>query len=228
MRSEVFSAAAVLLALAPLAATPAAADGPTLEQVLARIEARGREIVDFRARFRQEKTIYVLDKPLVSTGRVLFQRAGRLRWETESPEPSSLVIDEKGMKVYLPKLGQLEVYDLPGKDALGAIMPLFGQSAADLGRMYQAELRAPGAASEIVLALTPNNERVRRAVARIEVALDEKTLLPRRLAYFDPNGDEARTTFEAVEPNVGLGDGDMTIAVPAGTVVKKPLGGLPF
>ena len=37
-----------------------------------------------------------------------------------------------------------------------------------------------------------------------------------------------RTTFEAVEPNVGLSDADMTLVVPAGTVVKKPLGGLAF
>ena len=219
--------ATIAFAVLALAAVAAAADPTPLDQALARIEARGAEIRDFRARFRQEKSVYLLDRPLVSSGKVLFRRPGSLRWETEAPEPSILVIDEKGMQVYLPRLKQVEVYDLPGKDALGAILPLFGQSTADLRRMYEVELK-PGAADEIVLALVPKSDRVRRAVARIEVALDKEKLLPRRLVYADPNGDEARTTFTDVEPNVGLGEADTRLDVPAGTEVKKPLGGLPF
>jgi outer membrane lipoprotein carrier protein len=227
MRSVRSGWIALAAGLAALVAAAARADGPKLDEILARIEERGREIMDFRARFRQEKTIYVLEKPLVSQGTVLFRRPGALRWETDAPEPSTLVIDETGMKVYLPRLKQLEVYDLPGKEALGALMPLFGQSAADLGRMYEVSLGS-GAKDEVILELVPRSERVRRVVARIEVALAAGTLLPRRLATLDANGDAATTTFESVEPNVGLTQADMTLVVPPGTTVKKPLGGLPF
>lgn len=213
--------------LAALAALARAGEGPTLDQVLARIEARAAEVRDFRARFRQEKSVYLLDKPIVSSGRVLYLRPGRLRWETDAPERSVLAIDEGEMRVYYPKLGQVEVYALPGKEAMGAILPLFGQAAADLRRMYEVSLgRATD--EEIALALFPRSERVKRVVSRIEVVLDAKTLLPRRLTYADPNGDEAVTTFEAVEPNVGLAEKDMALEIPPGTAVKKPLGGLPF
>lgn len=217
---------ALLLGLS--AALALRAEESALATVLARIEARSAEIHDFRARFRQEKSIYLLDRPIVSSGTVRFRRPGALRWETDAPERSVLVIDEKGMKVWLPGRKELEVYDLPGKDALGAILPLFGQSARDLARMYEVAL-GQGGTGEVVLVLVPRSERVRRAVARIEVALDAETLLPRRLVYADPNGDEARTTFEDVEINVGLGDADLALPpMPAGTETKKPLGGFPF
>jgi outer membrane lipoprotein-sorting protein len=209
-----------LLLLAPLAL---AGD---LEDALARIAEKGKSVQNFRALFRQTKSVYLLDEPLRSEGRILY-RPGRLRWETTAPEASVLVIDEAGMKVYLPKLRQLEVYDFPGREALGAILPLFGQSVEDLRRSYEVSLKT-GDPALFVLDLVPKSERMRRAVARLEVAIDRASLLPNRLVTEDPSGDKSETTFEHVEPNVDISESDFELKVPPGTAVKKPLGGLPF
>jgi outer membrane lipoprotein carrier protein len=219
--------AVLALLLAVFAAASRAADETALAALLARLETKGKSVEDFRARFKQEKTVYVLDEPIRSEGRILYKRPLRLRWETTKPEPSTLTIDEAGMRVYEPGLKQVEVYEFPGKQALGAILPLFGQSTEDLKRAYDVSL-APEEAGFVKLALVPKNERMKRMVARIEVGLDPETLLPKRLVTQDPNGDASTTTFEDVQPNVGLKDADFELALPAGTQTKKPLGGLPF
>jgi outer membrane lipoprotein-sorting protein len=221
-------------AATPSAPTPGAAPAldAAVETVLREIEERGRTVADFRARFRQEKQVYILDAPIRSSGRILY-RPGRLRWETETPAPSTLVIDDAGMRVHLPSLSQVEVYEFSGKDALGAILPLFGQSADDLRRAYDAALLSgaeagPDAAEVHALRLVPRSDRVRRVIARIDVVIDRATLLPRRLVYLDPTGDAATTTFETFETGVGLTERDFEIALPPGTRTKRPLGGLPF
>jgi outer membrane lipoprotein carrier protein len=209
------------------AAQTRTADPSPLDDVLARLEAKGKSVTDFRARFTQEKKVYLLDEPLRSEGRILYKQPGLLRWETMSPEPSTLVIDEEGMKIWEPALDQVEVYEFSGKDALGAILPLFGQSSAELRRGYDVAL-GPPEAGLVTLALVPKPERMRRVIARIDVSLDAETLLPRRLVTHDPNGDTSTTAFASVEPNVGLDAADLKLEIPAGAQVKKPLGGLPF
>lgn len=221
-------AALVCVIAALTVASGVSADGPSLDDVLAKLEAKGKTVKDFRARFRQEKTVYVLDEPLRSEGTLAYLAPGRLRWETTKPEASTLVIDDAGMKVYMPKLKQLEVYDFSGKDALGAILPLFGQSVADLRRGYEVSLAPDAPAGAYALLLAPKNERVRRAIAKLRVEVDRETLLPRKLSYEDPNGDTSTTWFEDVRPNVGLKEADFVLNVPEGTKVKRPLGGLPF
>jgi outer membrane lipoprotein-sorting protein len=201
---------------------------PALDDVLRDIEAKGRDVADFRARFRQEKSVYLLDEPLRSEGTILYKREpALLRWETTSPERSTLVIDGSGMKVHMPGVKQLEVYEFSGKDAFGAILPLFGQGTEDLRRSYEVTL-ATGTADVHTLELVPRAERLRRVISKLEVSIDKKTLLPRRLAYHDPNGDVSTTVFESVEPNVGLSEKDFKLDVPEGTKTVKPLRGLPF
>ena len=217
-----------LLSLAILAVAAIALAGDPLEDALRAIEEKGKTVRSFRARFKQEKTVYLLDEPLRSEGRILYARPGRLRWDTERPRPSTLLIDEKGMRIYLPELRQLEVYEFPGKEALGAILPLFGQSVEELRRLYDVSLKAGGDPALHTLVLVPRAERMRRAVARIEVGIEKETLLPRSLRVDDPAGDHSLTVFEKVEPDVEIPESELRLDVPEGTVVKKPLGGLPF
>ncbi len=225
--SRRLAALAAALALCLAVAAAAARAGDPLDDVLARIEAKAKTVRDFRARFTQEKTVYILDAPLRSEGTIAYKAPGKLRFETTRPAPSTLVIDESGLKLHIPKLNQLEVFDFPAKDALGVILPLFGQSTADLRRGYEVTL-ATATADVHALDLVPRSERVRRAISRIRVEIDRATLLPRRLATEDPNGDTTSTTFTEVNPNVNVEDAEFVLKTPPGTAVKKPLGGLPF
>ena len=56
------------------------------------IADRLAESVRIRSEFYQEKTVRILRKPLVSTGRMIYQRDLGLFWNVEQPFPSSMVI----------------------------------------------------------------------------------------------------------------------------------------
>ena len=65
-----------------------------------------RKITGLEARFTQQKTLAILDKPLVSTGRFYYQSPRSLRWEYEHPVPSVLLMREGTIKRYLKENGE--------------------------------------------------------------------------------------------------------------------------
>lgn len=63
-------------------------------------EASNR-ITSIEAQFVQKKTLPILAKPFVSSGRFFYQPPGSLRWEYERPVRSVLMMHEGGVKRYL-------------------------------------------------------------------------------------------------------------------------------
>ena len=63
-------------------------------------EASNR-IASIEARFVQRKTLPILAKPFVSSGRFFYQPPGSLRWEYERPVRSVLLMYEGKVKRYL-------------------------------------------------------------------------------------------------------------------------------
>ncbi len=64
-----------------------------------------RTITSVEARFTQKKTLPILAKPFVSSGRFSFQKPGSLRWEYDRPVKSVLLMHGGAVKRYLGDKG---------------------------------------------------------------------------------------------------------------------------
>jgi outer membrane lipoprotein-sorting protein len=74
-------------------------------------EARVKTLTSFTCRFRQEKKVSFMRRPLVSSGTMAY-RDRRLLWKTEKPSPGFLSVDANEVRIYTPEFKTLEIVSL--------------------------------------------------------------------------------------------------------------------
>ena len=186
-------------------AAPAAADDG-LERLLARLEHASAQVESLRAEFTQRSRIKLFRKELRSSGRLLYQRPRRVRWEYLEPDPSTLVLDGDQASMR-SGAAPPQLLDLARDPALRAV---FDQLALWLGggslraaRTAYA-LSAGGSDEQPTLTLTPlPGTPAASTFARIELRFDPRLLL-RAIALREVSGDDKEVTFTRMERNVAL------------------------
>ena len=209
---------------------PAKAEDPALIKRLEAIDARGAGMSDLSAKFTQEKFTALLRKPLVSSGTVRV-KGGKVRWDTEKPEPAVLASDAKEIKLYYPDQKLVEVYPLDQRMAEFAANPL--PRLATLRKLFTIEQEplkdfgTEGATDErqLALKLTPKDAALREHVESVRVLLDVSAAHILKAETTDADEDRTLITFSDVKPNAGLTDADVDLVLPEGTKVSRPLEG---
>ena len=224
---------AITLAVASAAASPASqpATGPTDSGLWAKlrdVDARAAHVRTLAANFEQQKYTPLLRKPLVSQGRVRIS-GPLMRWDTQQPQPSVLLIDQRKARVYYPaqktleiypldkRLGELAASPLPRLDALRARFSFNQISVSELDRSADPK-------RSIALALTPTEASLRQYVSQVRVLLDGASACVIRAEVTDADGERTLLWFTDVRLNVDVGD--LRLTVPPGTKITHPLEGL--
>ena len=185
--------AVVLLAGHAVGAKPAA---PRLDELLAEF----KRSPGLFARFREEKHLAMLDKPLVTEGTIHFSPPGRLARHAERPVPSTLLIDGN----------QLQFGDADGHESLdlgtNPVARLFVDSfvtllAGDRGgleRIFKVALAArPGGGW--VLTLVPRVAPMDKVIK--DMVLRGEGLALREMDVRETSGDWTHTSFADVDVN---------------------------
>ncbi|MDB5298596.1 MAG: hypothetical protein JWO87_259 [Phycisphaerales bacterium] len=222
-----FSAA--LIAPAGPASKPAAP--PVDEKLWARmteIDARAGRITSLAADFEQRKYTPLLRKPLVSGGKVRV-KGSTMRWDTERPEKSILLVTEKEARLYYPAQSTLELYTLDQRLGELAASPL-PRLAVLKERFSFVEIPAKeldetaDPAKVLALKLTPSDPALREHVQDVRVLLDIAGAYMIRAELTDADGD--RTAIRFLNAKINADVGDLDLKVPAGTKTVRPLEGL--
>jgi outer membrane lipoprotein-sorting protein len=211
-----------------------AADQPNIDAALMaaleEVDAKSAAVTDLSATFEQTKTTPLLRKPLVSSGTVKV-KGSKVRWDTKSPHPTVMLIDESQIRMYYPDQRTLEVFDVDESmrritatplPRLAAIREQFVISRADVKELGVTE-RPEGF---VGVALTPRQESLRKHVDRVRVLIDRATGCATRVEITDADGDTTTIRFRDIRTNVGLAESDLELNVPEGTRIVKPLEGL--
>ncbi len=199
--------AVVVVAVSPskhnLAAQPATggvntADSsvPSLDSLLAQLH----EMPGLKARFREEKRMALLAKPLVSEGTLHFAPPAKLARYTKYPVRSWLVIDEHRIG-YGDELGgeQLNLDRNPAARLfVDSFMNILAGNRSALERIYDIDVtpRSDGAAGW-QLVLVPLVAPLRDVIERVEVQGRASKLDGMRVV--EVVGDETLTTFFEVD-----------------------------
>lgn len=141
-----------------------AAAEETLDQIMRSLAA----VPAVEAAFREEKTLAVLDAPLVATGVLYYRAPAFLRKRTLRPQAEDYEADGHWLTVETAAAGRRQ-FDLNGYPQLRpfveAIRAAQAGDRATLERYYQLELQ--GGVDGWSLRLTPRDADVRRYVAAI-------------------------------------------------------------
>ncbi|WP_245619773.1 outer membrane lipoprotein carrier protein LolA [Methylomicrobium agile] len=171
--------AILLLLLMPLRATLAT-------DTLAEIGARLVKTELTAGRFRQEKNIKVLKKPLISTGTFIYHRSRGVIWQTLTPVPSMLLVNRtrlltaQGEQILPPAFGRV-------------FTAMFG---GDLQSMQEGfELAGTNGKTAWRLQLKPKDPLLRKIIFEMQLAGDKEL---RQIDIKEANGNSTRITFDPI------------------------------
>jgi outer membrane lipoprotein-sorting protein len=200
--------------LATAATASAASDAAT---VLAELERAGRALKTMSARFVEVKTLVILDEHEESSGVVLLEVPGRLRWNYKLPQESVMLIKDGRFSRYFPQTKQVFRGQAKGEADL---LVGFGPGAADLGKKYEVTLVGDEDVSgrrAHVLDLVPREGG--GLFSGIRMWVDVERSYPVQTRLTEPTGDYTTIRFEEAAINAGLPKGAFELKL-AGDVVE--------
>ena len=187
---------ACLPVLAVLAGS-AAADPVPCDRI--KMLARFPGLKTLRAEFTDRKRIALLEEPLVSSGRIAYQRPDRIRQVTERPAHQTIVIAGSRVTVVQHDLGREESLDLGtnavAKAVVGNILLVLGGRLDELSRQY----RCTGTEEEdlVRLRLVPLKEPMSTVIREMDVVIAPDAKI-RQVTLHEVGGDSSEMTFTNV------------------------------
>jgi outer membrane lipoprotein carrier protein len=210
-------------ALGSLILTPRAslAAGPTADEIGARVQQFYDSTKTFKAKFEQTYTIKVQNVKKVSTGKVTFEKPGKMNWVYDAPNGNRVMSDGNTIKVYEKENEQM--FETPVKNSQypAALSFLMGQGKLTkdftLRLLDPAQMKFEGG---YVLEGTP--KEATPAYQKLLLYVDAQTSQVRRALILDAQGNRNRFDFSAPAVNQPVAKGEFDFIPPPGTKVIKP------
>jgi outer membrane lipoprotein carrier protein len=214
------AAPATLLSVA-LPAREVLAAGPTAEEIGTRVQQFYDATKTFKATFEQTYTIKVQNVKKVSTGKVTFEKPGKMNWVYDAPNGNRVMSDGNTIKVYEKENEQM--FETPVKNSQypAALSFLMGQGKLtkdfSLRLLDPAQMKFEGG---YVLEGTP--KEATPAYQKVLLYVDAQTSQVRRALILDAQGNRNRFDFSAPVVNQPVPKGEFDFTPPPGTKVIKP------
>lgn len=222
-----------LIARGELAATlpsapPSGLDASLWDRMKA-VDAKATAIGDLSADFTQQKFTPLLKKPMISTGNVLAKESVML-WETRTPEPTMMHIDDKEIQLYYPRQKSVEIYPVSGQVS-GLIASPVPRLASLLARFSFApasgeEIGEHAGADLLGLRMLPTDATLREHVDKVLVLLDTRHGVIVDLIVIDTDGDRTEIHFSNIKTNANLDASRLRLNLPLDVKMVRPLEGL--
>ncbi|WP_123863436.1 LolA family protein [Burkholderia plantarii] len=175
---------------APADRSPAhMADAGLVAEVTGRLARAGT----LRARFTQTQTLAAMNKPLVSTGSMLIDRAAGIVWRIETPYRATYVITDGGVRE-VDANGQPRSTGSGGGRGVAQVARMMrGLLAGDLSALYsQFDVTVAGTPARWRMTLRPNQPQLQQALGVLQMSGGD-TL--RTLAIDYANGNQTMLEF---------------------------------
>jgi len=91
-----------------------------VKSLLVRVAERRASSPDVRADFQEQKTMHLLNRPIVSSGKIWFHAPNKFRREFTGNSPSVTVINGRELWIYYPNFKSAEHYSLGKRSPVDA------------------------------------------------------------------------------------------------------------
>ena len=203
-------------ALLCLGAGHADAQGLSLREILASHEKAKTELQSLQTSFTQTKILTIFEEKEDAQGVLLYKKPDRVIWEFTAPGKSRTVINNKDAWAVFPEIKQIQRLRMDTSDTRRILSVIgFGGGEAALSGLFDISL-LDRQEPLIALRLVPNDEKISPLFSEIELFLDPKDFLPRRIVMHETSKDVLIFNFHDLKKNVKLRDSLFEFSVPKG------------
>jgi outer membrane lipoprotein carrier protein len=213
----------LLLGLCLVLAAPslASAADPTADEIGGRVQKFYDSTKTYRATFKQTYTIKVQNVQKVSTGKVVFEKPGKMSWQYDAPNGNRVVSDGTTIKVYEKENEQMYEMAVAKSQYPAALAFLMGKGSLTkdftLRLLDASQMKFEGG---YVLEGTPTSATP--AYQKMLLYVDGQTNQVRRALILDAQGNRNRFDFDAPTVNQPVAPDEFNFTPPPGTKVIKP------
>jgi outer membrane lipoprotein-sorting protein len=180
----------------------------TANEVLSQMNEASKKLHTLSANLDLTTFTKLVDDKSTESGQ-LFYRRGKtpeIRIEMQKPETKIIVFKKNRGEIYLPKINQVQEYDLEQKSELLQQFFLlgFGTDSNELKKTYDiAYLREEDLVDDTtaLLELTPRKSNVSAQITKIQMWVSEESWLPTQQKFFETGGDYHLATYSGVKVN---------------------------
>ncbi len=213
---------ALSLCAAALSVPAVAKTNPdSLDEVIKKVQLAQAQTTTIEADFRQEKTLALLAKPEVSTGRFVYSKPNNVLWSYDAPKRVTMLIADGMLTTYYPDLNKAERIEV--KRYQDRIFRYMGASGAidELGAWFNFTFTNTSDKPYFVLDLDPKNKAVAKRVRHIKIFIDRKTYLTTQFEYTEGDGDKTRYEFLNVKINAPVEQSRFVLTLPSSVRVEQ-------
>lgn len=214
--------ALLVFAVALLSGARAVAGGPpTAAEIASRVQAFYNQTTTYGATFQQDYTVKAYNTKKHSSGRVVFEKPGRMSWWYDQPNGNRIVSDGATLKVYEKENQQMYEQPLNKSQYPAALAFLMGEG--DLNATFTLRLldsRKMKFEGGYVLEGTPKSATP--AYQKVIIYVDASTAQVRRMLILDAQGNRNTFTFENPVVNTPVPPGEFAFTPPPGTQIVRP------
>ena len=166
--------------------------------------------------------IHLMKKPILNSGKVLFQPPNKFRREVKGNSPSLTVSDGRQLWIYYPNFKSAERYPLGKGSPLDATVAAIN-SALNLENIEASfNVTATKTENGHDLQLLPRVAAMKRVFQKLELRINDKFRVERTDMLL-PNGDRIVTTYSN-QTRAPIAASTFEFKPPAGTEVTPPVG----
>jgi outer membrane lipoprotein carrier protein len=204
-----------------LAVQAVLAADPSPDAVVHSVQERYDATQNFAADFKQEMRIEAGGQVIKSSGKVWFQRPGRMRWEYLVPEQQTIVAD--GTTLWIVQPADNQVLKAPLQHAFESRTPVsFLLGVARIEKDFRATLLSPGDDGRLRLQLDPLQAED-GSLGSLVLDVDRKSYDVVAATIRDPLGNSTRVELHDVQRNVAVDESLFRFERPAGMdVIEAP------
>jgi outer membrane lipoprotein carrier protein len=194
---------------------------PTAQDIGTKVQQFYDSTKTFKASFTQTYTIKVQNVKKVSSGKVMFEKPGKMNWTYNAPNGNRVVSDGTTIKVYEKENEQMFETPVKGSQYPAALSFLMGKGQLTkdftLKLLDAKDMKFEGG---YVLEGTPKDATP--AYQKVLLYVDAQTFQVRRALILDAQGNRNRFDFSAPVVNQPPAKGEFDFTPPPGTKIIKP------
>jgi outer membrane lipoprotein-sorting protein len=212
--------AAVLLTAPPAASQRKRKLPPDFTEILSRMNDSAKNLKTLAADLEYTKVTVLVNDKSTETGRLFYHKGKKqILINITKPETKTVLFKKNKAEIFLPKINQIQEYDLKEQSGLVEEFFLLGfgtetdklKKDYDLKFVTEEELDGDTTA---VLELTPRSEKIAAELTKIQLWVSEESWLPAQQKFIEPGGDYFVARYTAVKVNRRLPASTFQIPAP--------------
>jgi outer membrane lipoprotein-sorting protein len=196
-------ALATLIAFGLAGGNSLSARGDLFDELYRRGQQQNGDLRTFMASFTETTTSSLLTRPLTARGIVAVERPNHVALRYTAPDERTILIEGDRMTVSWPSRGVKESKDVGA--AQRRVQKYFVEtSPSELRKHFDISAAESRDRPGYIVTLVPKRKQIKEGVTRLELWIDQATLLMSAMRMSFPNGDTKTMTYTDVKLNAPI------------------------